>query len=213
MEVLIRDKVSTSCYHVAVPDLDHLPRGLRPAWRAVADALRGQQPPAVVGDAIDKALARTIRCAGGLYWVTELAEAVTACWEQGSFGPLDSLIAELAPARATGVGSSFVDVAWTLAATDDPRREGVSTLDVLVRAGLERMVDKLCVGPMEPDLVPAVFQSAGDFSPYVERCLAEVQLDKLARQMTSTRCTGRVHAPRTRLSRPGTRELLHAPIV
>jgi hypothetical protein len=198
---------------VTVPVLDHLPRGLRPAWRAVAGALRGQQPPSVVGDAIDKALARTVRCASGLNWVTDLAEGVTGCWEQGTFGPLESLIANLPPTRATGVGSAFVDAAWTLAATDDPRADGVSTLDVLVRAGLERMIDKLCVGPMEPDLVPAVFRSAGDFSPYIETCLAEVQLDKLARQMTSTGCDGRVCAPRTRLPRPGTSELLHEPIV
>ncbi len=165
----------------------------------------------MVGDAVDKALARTLRCAGGLQWLTDMAEAVTACWGQGSVGPLDSFLANLDPVRATGVGSSFVDAAWTLAATADVRREGAPALDVLVRAGL--MVDKLCVGPIEPDLVPSVFRSAGDFAGYVETCLAEVQLDDLARRMTSTGCSGRVRAPRTRLSRPGTRGLLHEPIV
>lgn len=196
-----------------MPDLDYLPRGLRPAWRAVADALRGEQPPDVVGDAVDKALARTLRCAGGLQWLTDLAEAVTTCWEQGSVGPLDSYLANLDPVRTTGVGSSFVDAAWTLAATADVRRDGASALDVLVRAGLARMVDKLCVGPMEPDLVPSVFRSAADFTRYVETCLAEVQLDNLARRMTSTGCSGRVRAPRTRMSRPGTKGLLHVPII
>jgi hypothetical protein len=195
-----------------VPDLDRLPRGLRPAWRAVADALRGQQPPPVVADAVEKALARTLRHAGGLQWVIGLAEAVSACNEQGTLGPLEALIGNLEPSRATGVGGAFIDAAWSLAATDDTPRGALSALDTLITAGLERMVDKLCVGPLEPDLVPAVFSSAGDLSTYVEKCVSEVQLDNFAKQVTRTGCTGNVRAPRTRLSRPGTKGLLYEPV-
>ena len=90
---------------------------------AVADALRGQQPPPVVGDAVEKALARTVRHAGGLQWLIGLAEAVAACHEQGSLGPLEAFTANLEPARATGVGSAFVDAAWSLAATADDSSE------------------------------------------------------------------------------------------
>jgi hypothetical protein len=210
---LIRDKVIHSHYYVTMPDLDRLPRGLRPAWRAVADALRGQQPPSVVGDAVEKALARTIRRTGGLYWVMDLAQAVAACRQQGSLVPLEKLTASLEPTRATGVGGAFIDAAWTLAATDDVHPEAESTLHTLVRTGLERMVDKLCVGPLEPDLVPAVFPSATAMATYIEECLSEVQLDKLAKQMTRTGCSGHIRAPRTRLSRPGTKGLIHEPIV
>jgi hypothetical protein len=194
-----------------VPDLDRLPRGLRPAWRAVADALRGQQPPPVVGDAVEKALARTVRHAGGLQWLMELAEAVATCG-QGSVGPLESFTANLEPAKATGVGSAFLDAAWSLAAADEPRRDAASALDALVEVGLERMVDKLCVGPLEPDLVPAVFSSSAALSTYVEKCIGEVQVERLARQITRTGCSGDIRAPRTRLSRPGTEGLLHEPI-
>lgn len=195
-----------------VPDLDRLPRGLRPAWRAVADALRGQQPPPVVGDAVEKALARTVRHAGGLQWLVGLAEAVATCEGRGSFWPLESFAANLEPAKATGVGSAFLDAAWSLAAADEPRRDAASALDALVVVGLERMVDKLCVGPLEPDLVPAVFSSAADLSTYVEKCIGQVQVERLARQITRRGCSGDIRAPRTRLSRPGTEGLLHEPI-
>ena len=196
-----------------MPDLDRLPRGLRPAWRAVADALRGQQPPPVVGDAVDKALARTVRHAGGLQWLVGLAGAVAACQEQGSLRPLEAFTESLEPARATGVGSAFVDAGWSLAAAaEEPSGAPGSLLDTLVQTGLERMVDKLCVGPLEPDMVPAVFPSADDLSTYVERCIAEVQVERLARQITRGGCSGVVRAPRTCLSRPGTEGLLHEPI-
>lgn len=196
-----------------MPDLDRLPRGLRPAWRAVADALRGQQPPPVVADAIDKALARTVRHAGGLQWLVGLAGAVTDCQEQGSLGPLESFTASLEPARATGVGSAFVDAAWSLAAAGEkPDGTPGSVLNTLVETGLERMVDKLCVGWLEPDLVPAVFSSVADLATYVEKCVGEMQTERLARQMIRGGCSGDIRAPRTRLSRPGTEGLLHEPI-
>lgn len=197
----------------SVPDLDRLPRGLRPAWRAVADALRGQQPPPVVADAVEKALARTVRHAGGLQWLIGLAEAVASCHNQGSLESLEAFTANLDPARATGIGSAFVDAAWSLAAAEDPPRAPGRVLDTLVETGLERMVDKLCVGPLEPDMVPAVFSSATDLSTYVETCIGEVQVERLARQMTRRGCSGNIRAPRTRLSRPGTEGLLHEPIV
>lgn len=196
-----------------MPDLDRLPRGLRPAWRAVADALRGQQAPPVVGDAIDKALARTVRHAGGLQWLGGLAGAVTDCQEQGSLGPLEAFTASLEPAKVIGVGSAFVDAAWSLAAAgEEPDGTPGSVLNTLVETGLERMVDKLCVGPLEPDLVPAVFSSADDLATYVEKCVGEAQTERLARQMIRRGCNGNIRAPRTRLSRPGTEGLLHEPI-
>ena len=196
-----------------MPDLDRLPRGVRPAWRSVADALRGQQPPPVVGDAVDKALARSVRHAGGLQWLIGLAGAVANCQEQGSLGPLEAFTARLEPARAIGVGSAFVDAAWSHAATAaEPGRTPGSILDALVTTGLERMVDKLCIGPLEPDFVPAVFSSAADLATYVEKCIGEVQIERLVRKITRGGCRGDIRAPRTLLTRPGTQGLLHEPI-
>jgi hypothetical protein len=165
-----------------------------------------------VADAVEKALARTIRHTRGLQWVVGLAEAVTACHEQGSFTPLEAFAANLEQARATGVGSAFVDAAWSLAANEYRFRASGLGLETLVESGLERMVDKLCVGPLEPDLVPAVFSSTTDLSTYVEKCIKEVQLKQLARQIARSGCGGSIRAPRTRLSRPGTKGLLHEPI-
>ncbi len=195
-----------------VPDLDRLPRGLRPAWRAVADALRGQQPAPVVADAVEKALARTLRHSGGLQWLADLAAAIAACRSEGSLRPMEEMVANLDRSRATGVGGAFLDAAWSLAAVDVVREGTAPDLDGLVSQGLERMVEKLCIGPLEPDLVPAVFSSTTDLWTYVEQCLSDVQIDGLARQLTRTGCTGNVRAPRTRLPKPGTKGLLYAPI-
>jgi hypothetical protein len=192
-----------------VPDLDRLPRGLRPAWRAVADAFRGQQPPQVSADAIEKALARTLRHAGGLQWLPGLAEALASCGEKGSLSPLEEYTAKLERSRATGVGSAFVDAAWTLAGGDNPPRDVASSTDLLMQSGLQRMVDKLCVGPLEPELVPSVFASPRELATYVEECMAETQFVRLARQLAQTGCTGKVRAPRTRLLRRGTKGLLY----
>jgi hypothetical protein len=166
----------------------------------------------VVADAIEKALARTVRRAGGLQWVAGLADAVAACRAQGSLHPLEVVAASLEPSKATGVGGAFLDAAWSLAATPATAGGSSRDLDALVKAGLERMVEKLCVGPLEPDLVPTIFSAATELSAYVERCVSEVQLDNMTRQMTRTGCTGKVRAPRTRLARPGTKELLHEPL-
>ena len=195
-----------------MPDLDQLPRGLHPAWRDVSNALRGQQPPPVVGDAIDKALARTLRGAGGLQWVVGLSEIVCDCQAQRSLRPLEALDAKLDRGKTTGIGGAFMDVAWSLAAVPEGFPNADPALKALVEAGLERMVDKLCVGPLEPDLVPAVFSSPSDLSRYVRECLDEVQFDNRAAQLVRAGCTGKVRAPRARLSRPGTKGLLHEPI-
>lgn len=178
----------------------------------MADALRGQQPPLVVGDAIEKALARTLRRAGGLQWVVDLSQTVADCQVQGSLRPLEALAANLDPGTTTGIGGAFMDAAWSLAAVPEASPNANSALEALAEAGLERMVDKLCVGPLEPDLVPAVFSSASDLWRYVRECLDEVQLDSLSARLIRTGCTGKVRAPRTRLSRPGTKGLLHEPI-
>ena len=195
-----------------MPDLDRLPRGLRPAWRAVADALRGRQPAPVVADAVEKALARTLRHSGGLQWLADLADAVAACHAQGSLQPMEAVATNLERSQATGVGGAFLDASWSLAALDDAPGGAPVDLDGLAARGLERMIEKLCIGPLEPDLVPAVFSSATDLWTYVEQCVAEVQLDGLARQLTRSGCTGNVRAPRTRLSKVGTKGLLYEPV-
>lgn len=195
-----------------MPDLDRLPRGLRRSWRSVADAVRGQQPPPVVGDAIEKALAETLRHSGGLQWLPELAEAVAACRDDYSLRPLELVADALDRGTATGVGGAFVDAAWSLAAEVDGNPGDHSIVDELVVRGLERMIYKLCLGPLEPDMVPGVFSSVRDLRLFVETCMAEVRLEDLGRQLTRTGCSGHVRAPRTRLPRPGTKELLHEPI-
>jgi hypothetical protein len=144
-----------------------------------------------------------------LQWTADLADALTASREQGSLGPLEGALAGLAPSRTTGTGNSFVDAAWWLAVAGDGQGAAAPTLDRLVWAGLERMVNKLCVGPLEPDLVPAWFSSAGNPCSYVEACMSEVQLGALAKQVVRGGC---VRAPRSRLARPGTKGLLHVAI-
>lgn len=204
-------KSADECTLKPMPDLDRLPRGLRPAWRAVADALRGQQPPAVVADAVEKALAKTLRRSGGLEWLPDLAQAVASCRAQHSVRPLERAANALDRGTVTGVGAAFVEAAWSLSGTV-PDSEGSIVVDELVIRGLERMIDKLCIGPLEPGLVPGIFASSAQLRDYVALCVAAVQLEDIAQRLTRSGCSGRIRAPRTRLARPGTGGLLHAPL-
>jgi hypothetical protein len=135
-----------------------------------------------------------------------------ACRDDHSLRPLELVADALDRGTATGVGGAFVDAAWSLAAELGSNSGDQSIVDELVVRGLERTIYKLCLGPLEPDLVPSVFSSVVDLRVFVETCLAEVRLEVLGRQLTRTGCTGHVRAPRTRLPRPGTKELLHEPI-
>lgn len=195
-----------------MPDLDRLPRGLRRSWRSVADAVRGEHPPPVVGDAMEKAIAQTLRRSGGLTWLPDLASAVASHRAGLSTDELEAAIAALDRRAATGIGGAFVDAAWSLAAEPGSCDSGV-VADELAARGLRRMIDKLCIGPIEPDLVPKIFPSSAALRAYVDNCVVEVRFDDLAQRLMSTGCSGRVHAPRTRLARPGTKGLLHEPIV
>jgi hypothetical protein len=194
-----------------MPDLDRLPRGLRRAWRSVADAVRGEQPPPVVGDAMEKAIAQTLRHSGGLTWLPDLARAVASCQADNSSDDLEAATAKLDRRVATGIGGAFVDAAWSMAG-EAGSAETDAVVDELAARGIRRMIDKLCIGPIEPDLVPSVFQSSAVLREYIELCVAEVRLYDLSQKLTRTGCSGHVRAPRTRLARPGTEGLLHEPI-
>lgn len=188
--------------------MDRLPRGLRPAWRPVADALRGQQPPDVVGDAMEKALASTLRRSGGLEWLQDVNAALSVCLEHRNTEPLIDALASVPRLTATGVGAAFVEAAWAIAngGGDAPTLEG------LLQHGLRRLIAKLCTGVIEPDMVPAVFDSYGSYDSYVSRCVETVRAEVIADQVVRHGCNGQVRAPRSRIVRLGTRGLLHAPI-
>ncbi|MHB1526648.1 MAG: hypothetical protein ACYCZN_10265 [Candidatus Dormibacteria bacterium] len=196
-----------------MPDLDHLPKGFLLAWRSVADAIRGRQQPTLVGDAIEKALARTLRKAGGLPEAPELAEAIRRSCVLQSIQPLERAIESLDVARAGGIVAAVVDAAWALVATGDGDGTSSPDLDVLAELSLERMIQKLCLGPLEPNLVPAIFASVAELRAYYRACVSEVDLHSFVEQLARSGYSGRVHAPRTRLHRLGTRELLHAPLL
>jgi hypothetical protein len=196
-----------------VPDLDRLPRSVRPAWRQVADAIRGQHACEVVAERIEKAVARTFRRSGGLVWLEDLARGLAEAWAIGTTAPVERAVCQLDRCSATGVGSAFVDAARSLAASGstvlDPAPD---PLTVLVGAGIERMAWKLCLGPLEPNMTPTVFPLADDFAAYADDCIRRVRIERLAADFISSGCTGRMRAPRTRQRSRSTAELLHAPL-
>lgn len=157
-----------------MPDLDRLPRGLRRAWRPVADAVRGEQPPAVVGDAMEKAIADTLRHSGGLTWLPDLASAVASCQAAHSLGDLEAMIAALDRRAATGIGGAFVDAACSMAG-EAGGSENHAVVDELAARGLRRMIEKLCIGPITPELVPSVFESSAAHVPAERRLTGMLQ--------------------------------------
>lgn len=177
-----------------MPDPDRLPRGLRRSWRSVADAVRGKQPPPVVGDAMEKAIAQTLRHSGGLRWLPDLASAAVSCQAGHSSHELEAAIAALDRRAATGIGGAFVDAAWSLVA-EAGGTDGEVVIDQLATRGLRRMIGKLCIGPIEPDLVPSVFPSSAALRGVrravrgrcsLRRPVAEVDEDRLLRPCPSS---------------------------
>jgi hypothetical protein len=197
---------------VPVPDLDRLPRGVRKGWGRVARAVEGAQPPEVVADAVEKALAKTLRLCGDLAWLEDLARAVTDAQTADSVQELEAYLRTLDPTITRGVESAFIDVARHKAVWPDPDGVAVSA-DTLLAQGLLRMIDKLCLGPMRPDLLPRWNQDQRDWGAYTEAIRALVDAEGISRGARRRDFdVSTLRAPRSRLDRPGTADLLHAPI-
>ncbi len=196
-----------------MPDLDRLPRGLRRGWRSAASAIQGKHDPDVVADAFEKALAKTLRTTGNMTWLPDLGGAVASARRHGSSEPIEEVIRRLPQNTVTGPSSAFLDAAWSLSQVDVTSSERQVSTETVVAQGLDRMIDKLCIGPVEPAVVPAKFASNRDFREYAAACKANVRLPELSRQLASVDFDGRrVRAPRSRVERPGTKALLNAPI-
>ena len=194
-----------------MPDLDRLPRGVRKGWGKVAQAVEGAQAPNVVADAVEKALAKTLRVCGNLGWLQDLDQAVLDCQQSGSIEALEVFVGALDPRITRGVESAFIDVARQLAVSPD-LHDVLGGGGVLV-PGLLRMIDKLCLGPIGPNLVPQVFANHAELDAYTDAVRRLVNTSSIAgRIKTSHFDVSRLHAPRTRLARVGTAELLHEPI-
>lgn len=190
-----------------MPDLDRLPRGVKRSWRSVADAVRGVHAPDVVADAMEKSLAKTLRESGALPWLPSLVDRIIVSRASGTdLVPADVFrVVELD--SSSGVAAAFVDAAVAVAARPSV---GVVIDDLAVEA-LRRMVEKLCTGPLEPELVPEVFPDRDAYRHYINQCIEVAQLTKLGARVTAP--TGRsVRAPKSRLPRPGTAGLLHEPL-
>lgn len=194
-----------------MPDMDRLPRGVRRGWRSVASAVLGAQPPAVAADAVEKALAKTLRICGDLTWLADLDRAIRESWSEESSAPLEAFVRTLDPRVTRGVESAFIDVAREQALNGD-RRAPVGP-EHLVVPGLLRMVDTLCLGPLGPDLVPQVFRTQGELDHYRARLTELTDVDSISVQIRQRdfEVSG-LRAPRTRLVRPGTAALLNRPI-
>lgn len=192
-----------------MPDLDHLPRGVRRGWGRVADAVRGGQHPDVVSDAMEKAISKSVRLlSSDLGWLVDLDTAIQQSHDSGSIEALDGLLSSLDPCVTRGVEAVFVDEARSLALSD----KGSDLRDLLV-GGLLRMPDKLCLAAIEPDLVGSSFVSYAQWRAYRGDALGRVNAGAIAdRILRSDMRTATLRAPRTRLPRPGTKALLDAAI-
>ena len=209
--IVTLDNVNQMSKGNPMPDLDRLPRGVRKGWGKVADAMLGAHPPDVVADAVEKALAKTLRVCGNLSWLQDLDDVVVVCQQQGTSRPLEDYVRTLEPRITRGVESAFIDVARQLATS--PHLHSVLGGQGVLVAGLLRMVDKLCLGPIGPDLVPRVFATHAEYQAYSGAVRSYANTASIANQIARRNFdVTRLRAPRSRLERPGTAELLHVPI-
>jgi hypothetical protein len=209
LESLTLDIVVMTHHDVGMPDLDRLPRGVRRGWSRVADAVRGAQDPGVVGNAIEKAIARTIRLLpADLGWLVDLDRAIGQSRTEGTIDALDAYVSSLNTRVARGVEAAFVDEARRLAMSN-----GFYDVRSLIVGGLLAMPEKLCLAAVAPELVGSSFMSYRQMRSYTDSAMAFVNAGAIADQIIRDGFhTTRVKAPRTRLDRPGTKVLLHAPI-
>lgn len=184
-------------------------RGVRRGWSRVAEAVRGAQDPGVVGDAIEKAIARTVRLLpADLGWLVDLDRAIGQSRSEGTTDALDTYVSSLDFRVARGVEAAFIDEARRLAVSS-----GFYDLRSLIVGGLLAMPEKLCLAAMTPELVGSKFMSYRRMRSYTDNAMACVNAGAIADQIIRDGFnTTRVKAPRTGLNRPGTKVLLHAPI-
>lgn len=188
-----------------MPDMDHLPRGLKKPWRPVFDAVRGSHDSALVADRIEKALAASLRSRPEAHgYIDALCEAA----EQG-YQQVLAVRRSIPKDWEVGLGSGFVDAAQVVAA------EGGSSKEVerrVVEMGLRRLAWQCCFAPIESSLIGTEFADAVSYSNYVHELLDEARLDVLAKKVMDQPDLSRVRAPARRNSPVGTKQLLDQPL-
>ena len=196
---------------IAMPDMDHLPRSIRHAWRQAADAFSGGHDPATVAERAEKAIASMLRREGPVLWLHGLADAVEECWRLSETRPVEEFIRQLDPRAVTGVYSGFVDAA-RVAASSGPSANP-DAFEVVAHDGVRRMVRKLCLAPLEPNVVGTeAYPSHGDVSRAVNDVLDRLQVRALARMLAAAELGHCVRAPRSAIRRKSTKDLLNAPL-
>lgn len=197
-----------------MPDLDHVPYNVRRNWRksGTVAAVSGRQDHITVADCSEKAMAAALR-QGAAEHLGLLGEALSVAPTERP-GEVDSVVGTLPRPWVVGIGRCFVDAARLLArglAQPDNADHPVGLAE-LTTNGLRRMAWQQCFGPMEPDVVPGLFASSGDYHGYVLDCLNAIRFDQLVDQLLSRPSPSAIRAPRRRRPRKTTKELLHEPI-
>ena len=195
-------------------DLDHLPYNVRRHWRksGTVAAVSGRQDHITVADCSEKAMAAALRH-GAAEHVGLLAEALRVDRADRP-REVDLVVGTLPRPWVVGIGRGFVEAARLLArglGQSDGASHNVGLAE-LTTNGLRRMARQQCFGPMEPDVVPGLFATSGDYHRYVLDCLNAIRVDRLADQVLSRPSPSGIRAPRRRRPRKTTKELLHEPI-
>ena len=197
-----------------MPDLDHLPYNVRRHWRksGTVAAVSGRQDQITVADCSEKAMAAALR-EGAAEHLGLLAEGLRVAPTDRP-GEVDRIVGTLPRPWVVGIGRCFVDAARLLARGLDQPDSASHTVGLaeLTMTGLRRMAWQQCFGPVEPDVVPGLFATSGDYHRYVLDCLNAIRFDRLADQVLSRPSPSDIRAPRRRRPRKTTKELLHAPI-
>lgn len=198
-----------------MPDFDRLPRRVARPWSTVGELIRGRKEPLEVADHMERAIAATLRASECGPLLERLALAARDARLAGSPELMEITIAALAPGAMGDARQAFVDAARVLGAAPMSPEWALNPGDVLkelVSEGIRRLPWKLCLGPLEPELVPVPFSSSGELIGYANYCLALVRVGALTTSLLRPGRSGRIIAPRRRRLRRSTEEMLFAPI-
>ena len=188
-----------------MPDMDHLPRGLRKHWGKVFAAVSGSHHDALVVDRVEKSMAASLRPHPHSH------RFIGALCDAAAQGPQEvrAAVGSIPIHWRSGIGSAFVDAAREI--SEQPRISN-NIAQQVIELGLRRMAWQCCFGPTTSDLVGSRFPIEADHASYVERVLDATRVDSLAIRILKQDDISKLRAPARQSPPAGTKQLLGQPI-
>lgn len=197
-----------------MPDDDVIPRRVPRRWRKAARLAAGAGAPDEIAPRVTKALAGTLRDAGGCPGLGELGAAVLRS-ARGQSDWSD----EVARVRAAYETNTHTEIASAVGrALAESRTPELATMEedevrlLLATEFLKRLIARNLFGRIRALVIPSRFQSYEGAKRFEFECEAGAQLKNLARRLLAHESGKGLVAPPATSPSEGTEILLHKPI-